>query len=38
MDFFAEETFADLGKKRKNRKTFFCKHVFPLKYFFPYTL
>jgi len=36
---FAENTlrlidyglFADLGKKRKNRKTFFRKHFLPLK-------
>jgi len=27
---FAEETFADLGIKRKNRKTFFRKHFFHL--------
>jgi len=29
---FAGETFADLGKKRKNRKTFFRKHFLTLKY------
>jgi len=28
---FAEENFADLGKKRKNGKTFFRKHFLPLK-------
>jgi len=28
---FAEENFADWGKKRKNRKTFFRKHFVPLK-------
>jgi len=28
---FAEETFVDLGKKRKNCKTFFRKHFLPLK-------
>jgi len=29
---FAEETFAELGKKWKNCKTFLCKHFLPLKY------
>jgi len=29
---FAEETFMDLGETRKNRKTFFHKHLLPLRY------
>jgi len=31
LEYFKEETFADLGKKRKHRKNFFRKYLLPSK-------